>query len=61
MNEIVVAAAGRIYLTKDSLTRSADFARMESRLEQFREVRRKWDPEQRISSALARRLMGDPA
>jgi decaprenylphospho-beta-D-ribofuranose 2-oxidase len=60
LNELVIEAGGRIYLTKDALTRREDFAAMEPRLARWNEVRRKWDPERRITSALAQRLL-DPA
>jgi FAD/FMN-containing dehydrogenase len=60
LNEIVVTARGRIYLTKDALTRRDHFAAMEPRLARWNDVRRKWDPERRVSSALAQRLL-DPA
>jgi FAD/FMN-containing dehydrogenase len=60
LNELVIEAGGRIYLTKDALTRREHFAAMEPRLARWNAVRRKWDPEQRISSALAQRLL-DPA
>jgi decaprenylphospho-beta-D-ribofuranose 2-oxidase len=60
LNEIVVTARGRIYLTKDALTRRDHFAAMEPRLARWNDARRKWDPERRVSSALAQRLL-DPA
>jgi decaprenylphospho-beta-D-ribofuranose 2-oxidase len=60
LNEIVIAARGRIYLTKDALTRRDHFAAMEPRLARWNDVRRKWDPERRLASALAQRLL-DPA
>jgi FAD/FMN-containing dehydrogenase len=59
LNELVIQAGGRIYLTKDALTRRAHFAAMEPRLARWNEVRRKWDPERTLSSALAQRLL-DP-
>jgi FAD/FMN-containing dehydrogenase len=59
LNEIVIAAGGRIYLSKDALTRREHFAAMEPRLARWNQVRRKWDPERRLSSALAERLL-DP-
>ncbi len=59
LNERVIAAGGRIYLAKDALTRRTDFARMEPRLAHWNEVRRKWDPERRIESALSRRLLDE--
>jgi FAD/FMN-containing dehydrogenase len=59
LNEIVIEAAGRIYLTKDALTRREHFTAMEPRLAHFDEVRRKWDPECRLKSAQSVRLLGD--
>jgi FAD/FMN-containing dehydrogenase len=61
LNEIVLDAGGRIYLTKDSLTRADHFRAMEPRLAGWNEVRRKWDPERRLRSALSIRLLGDDA
>ncbi len=59
LNEQVIEAGGRIYLTKDALTKRAHFERMETRLPAWREVRRKWDPEGRFASALSRRLLDE--
>jgi FAD/FMN-containing dehydrogenase len=59
LNEIAIEAGGRIYLTKDALTRREHFAAMEPRLARFDEVRRKWDPERRLKSAQSVRLLGD--
>jgi FAD/FMN-containing dehydrogenase len=62
LNEVVLEAGGRIYLAKDALTRPEHFQAMErGRLERFLEVRRTWDPQARIRSALSQRLMGDPS
>lgn len=61
LNEIVIAAGGRIYLTKDSLTRPDHFRLMEPRLDAWNEVRRKWDPDGKIRSAQSARLLGDKA
>jgi decaprenylphospho-beta-D-ribofuranose 2-oxidase len=61
LNRLVIEAGGRIYLAKDALTRRADFAAMEPRLAAFDAVRRTWDPERRLRSALSVRLFGDPA
>jgi len=58
MNERVIAEGGRIYLAKDALTRPEHFRAMESRLDRFLDVRRTWDPEGRIRSALSVRLFG---
>ncbi|MFI5314428.1 MAG: FAD-binding protein [Myxococcota bacterium] len=61
LNEIVLDAGGRIYLSKDVLTRAEHFRAMEPRLGGWNEVRRKWDPERRLRSALSVRLLGDNA
>lgn len=58
LNEIVIAAGGRIYLAKDALTRPEHLRAMEPRLEAFNAVRRRWDPEGRLRSALSQRLLG---
>ncbi len=60
LNEHVLNCGGRIYLTKDGLTRSEDFLKMEPRLASFLQVKEKWDPEHRIHSALSDRLFGGP-
>lgn len=60
LNEVVLAAGGRIYLAKDAFTRPDHFRAMETRLPQFEAVRRQWDPERTIRSAQSVRLMGDP-
>jgi len=59
LNELVIAEGGRIYLTKDALSRPEHFAAMEPRLEAFNAVRRKWDPQAKLRSALSVRLLGD--
>ena len=59
MNDEVAAAGGRIYLAKDALTRAEHFRAMEPRLALWNEVRRKWDPEAKLKSALSVRLLGD--
>jgi FAD/FMN-containing dehydrogenase len=59
MNELVIAAGGRIYLAKDALTRAAHVRAMDGdRIERFLEVRRVWDPRGRVRSALSVRLFG---
>jgi decaprenylphospho-beta-D-ribofuranose 2-oxidase len=58
LNEIVIAAGGRIYLAKDALTRAEHFRAMEPRLDDFLRVRRQWDPDGRIRSAQSVRLFG---
>lgn len=61
LNEFVIAAKGRIYLTKDRFTRADHFRAMEPRLPAFFAARDKWDPERRLRSAQSRRLFGDRA
>jgi decaprenylphospho-beta-D-ribofuranose 2-oxidase len=59
LNEFVIAAKGRIYLSKDRFTRPEHFRAMEPRLDTFLAARDKWDPERRLRSAQSRRLFGD--
>jgi len=59
LNELVIDEGGRIYLTKDALTRPEHFRAMEPRLEAFNAVRRKWDPQGKLRSAQSVRLLGD--
>jgi FAD/FMN-containing dehydrogenase len=59
LNEFVIAAGGRIYLTKDRFTTAAHFAAMEPRLPTFLAARAKWDPHRRLRSAQSVRLLGD--
>ena len=61
MNELVIEAGGRIYLAKDALTRREHFEAMEPRLPQWNSIRRRWDPDGRLRSALSVRLLGDHA
>ncbi|HTO71971.1 MAG TPA: FAD-binding oxidoreductase [Myxococcota bacterium] len=61
LNEIVLEVGGRVYMAKDVLTRGAHFRAMEPRLAHFLEVRRKWDPDRRLRSALSVRLFGEDA
>lgn len=59
LNAVVIAAGGRVYLAKDAVTRAEDFALMVPRLETWRKVRDRWDPERRFRSAQSVRLLGD--
>jgi decaprenylphospho-beta-D-ribofuranose 2-oxidase len=61
LNEFVIAAKGRVYLTKDRFTRPEHFRAMEPRLPRFLELREKWDPKRRLRSAQSVRLFGDAA
>ncbi len=56
LNKIVVAAQGRVYLAKDAILAREDFAAMYPQLEQFKAVKRKYDPEGRFRSCLSDRL-----
>ncbi|MCE9579596.1 MAG: FAD-binding oxidoreductase [Deltaproteobacteria bacterium] len=58
LNAMVIAAGGRIYLSKDLFTRAADFRRMEPRLDRFLAIRERWDPTHAIRSAQSVRLFG---
>jgi len=59
LNELVIAAGGRIYLTKDGFTRPDHFRAMEPRLPGFLQTKKKWDPSGRLRSAQSVRLFGD--
>ena len=61
LNEFVIAAGGRMYLTKDRFTRAEHFRAMEPRLPRFLAARDQWDPGRRLRSAQSVRLLGDRA
>ncbi|MHB1571700.1 MAG: D-arabinono-1,4-lactone oxidase, partial [Solirubrobacteraceae bacterium] len=54
-DELVAGAGGRVYLAKDRRLRAATLAMMYPRLEQWRKVHARLDPERRWSSDLALR------
>lgn len=56
LNAFVVARGGRIYLAKDAFTTREHFQAMYPRLEEFLEVKRKWDPDNHFTSLMAQRL-----
>ncbi len=59
LNEFVIEEEGRIYLSKDAHTSPEHFGRMEPRFAAWDSVRKDWDPETKIRSALSVRLFGD--
>ena len=56
LNKIIVEAKGRVYLAKDAILQREDFAAMYPQLEQFKAVKRKYDPEHCFRSCLSDRL-----
>jgi hypothetical protein len=58
LNEFVIALGGRIYLAKDAFSSADHFRQMYPRLAEWEALRRRWDPDGRLSSTQSRRLMG---
>jgi decaprenylphospho-beta-D-ribofuranose 2-oxidase len=56
LDDLVLAAGGRVYLAKDARVPPGKLAGMYPRLAEFRDLRGKLDPTGRFSSDLARRL-----
>ena len=56
LDEIVVKHGGRVYLAKDARLGADAFRRMYSRLDQWLEVKRRFDPTDVFTSDLARRI-----
>jgi FAD/FMN-containing dehydrogenase len=56
-NEYVLSHGGRVYLAKDAFTTREHLAAMYPRLAEFQAVRKKYDPEQRLRSALDLRCL----
>ncbi len=59
LNAFTLDHGGRIYLAKDAFTRAEDFRAMYPRFDEWTRVRRKFDPEGKLGSAMSLRLMGD--
>ena len=53
LNDYVLGHAGRVYLAKDAFTGPEHLRAMYPRLDEFQAVRRKYDPELRLRSALS--------
>jgi len=56
LNAHLIDLGGRVYLAKDRFTRAADYRRMDSRIDAWREIKEKYDPEGRLRSAQSARL-----
>jgi len=56
LNAHLIELGGRVYLAKDRFTRAADFRRMEPRLDAWRAIKKKYDPQGRLRSAQSARL-----
>ncbi|HEV2176555.1 MAG TPA: FAD-binding oxidoreductase [Terriglobia bacterium] len=56
LDTIVLDCGGRVYLAKDAVMRPETFAASYRKLDQFREVKQKLDPNGLLSSSQARRL-----
>ncbi len=56
LDEVVLRHGGRLYLAKDAVTAADSFAAMYPRLDEFRAVKARLDPKNRLSSSQARRV-----
>ncbi|WP_342220094.1 FAD-binding oxidoreductase [Rickettsiella endosymbiont of Miltochrista miniata] len=56
LDEIVIRAGGRIYLAKDARLKPKAFREMYKRYPEWLAVKQHWDPQNRFSSSLSRRL-----
>ena len=56
LDRVTLRFGGRVYLAKDAVTTAESFAAMYPRLDEFRKVKRRLDPREKLSSSLARRL-----
>ncbi|MFO0911787.1 MAG: FAD-binding oxidoreductase [Pirellulales bacterium] len=56
LDQILLRYQGRLYLAKDALMSAETFAATYPRLAEFQAIKNEYDPQQRFSSSLARRL-----
>ena len=56
LDEQVIKAGGRVYLAKDARLNRDSFNAMYPRIDEWREIKKKIDPENRFTSSMARRL-----
>ncbi len=56
LDAMVLDAGGRVYLGKDAFLDAATFRRMYPRLDRWREIKATYDPDERFSSSLSRRV-----
>lgn len=56
LDEIVIQAGGRVYLAKDARLKPKPFRDMYKRYPEWLTVKQYWDPQNRFSSSLSRRL-----
>jgi FAD/FMN-containing dehydrogenase len=60
LDEIVAAYGGRIYLSKDARMKSGIFWKTYPRASEFKDILRRYDPDNRFVSGLSQRLMLKP-
>jgi FAD/FMN-containing dehydrogenase len=56
LDKLVLDYGGRVYLAKDAVLKAESFAAMYPKLDEFREIKKKIDPQGVLSSSMARRL-----
>ena len=56
LEEAVIQARGRVYLAKDAILDKEDFYAMYPRLEEFRKIKRQYDPDHLLRSCQSDRL-----
>jgi FAD/FMN-containing dehydrogenase len=56
LNKVVLKAGGRIYLAKDAILEQADFEAMYPQLDEFKRIKKQYDPEHHFRSCQSDRL-----